>query len=97
MLAHTSERLMCKEQKTSQPKQRGAKLKASQVKERRRVKENQRHENRITSYLKRVFGCTAVPLLRVDIWQLVHAGWQVNLYVTPADGLYLVHGHVGGQ
>lgn len=67
------------------------------MKERRRVKENQRHENRITSYLKRVFGRVAVPMLRVDIWQLVHAGWQVNLYVTPADGLYLVHGHVGGQ
>lgn len=50
-----------------------------------------------TSYLKRVFGRAALSPRRVDIWQLVHAGWQVNLYVTPADGLYLVHGHVGGQ
>lgn len=49
------------------------------------------------SYLKRVLGRAVVPLLRcVDIWQLVHAGGHVNRYVTPAHGLYLVHGHVGG-
>lgn len=50
----------------------------------------------MVSYLKRVFGGAAVSLLRVDIWQLVHAGGQINLYVTPTDGLYLVHGHDGG-
>lgn len=48
------------------------------------------------SYLKRVFGGAAFSLLRVDIWYLVHAGGQINLYVTPTDGLYLVHGHGGG-
>lgn len=51
----------------------------------------------INSYLKRVLGAAAVPLLRVDIWELVHAGRQINLYVTPTDGLYLIHGHGGGR
>lgn len=49
------------------------------------------------SYLKRVFEGAAFSLLRVDIWYLVHAGGQINLYVTPTDGLYLVHGHGGGR
>lgn len=48
------------------------------------------------SYLKRVFSCATVPMLRVDL-VTVHASWQVNLNVTDNDGLYLVHGHTGGN
>lgn len=48
------------------------------------------------SYLKRVFSCATVPMLRVDL-VTVHASWQVNLNVTVNDGLYLVHGHTGGN
>lgn len=55
------------------------------------------HIKPVKSYLKRVFRGAAVPLLRVEIGYLVHAGWQIGGYGTPTDGLYLVHGHVGGQ
>lgn len=50
----------------------------------------------VYSYLKRVFSGETVPMLRVDL-VTVHAGWQVNFNVTVSDGLYLVHGHAGGQ
>lgn len=43
-----------------------------------------------------MFGAATCTSLRVDIRQLVHAGWQINLYVIPKDGLYLVHGHILG-
>lgn len=46
------------------------------------------------SYLKRVFSCVTVPMLRVDL-VTIHASWQVNLNVTVNDGLYLVHRHNG--
>lgn len=47
-------------------------------------------------YLKRVFSCATVSMLRVDL-VTVHAGRQVNLNVTVNDGLYLIHGHAGGH
>lgn len=52
--------------------------------------------SRLNSYLKRVFSCTTVPMLRVDL-VTVHASWQFNLNVSVNDGLYLVHGHTGEQ
>lgn len=43
-----------------------------------------------------MFRAATCTSLRVDIRQLVHAGWQISLYVIPKDGLYLVHGHIVG-